>query len=229
MSNRTALLALILAGGIFWYAQANAITIYADGSAELPTDAENPDPSVDPSEDLGPGDDSTPYIDPSDPDMSRDAFKYMLRCCEHNAADVASDMCYQTFYGGARFFDMSNHPVLTGELKGVPLPSQVCINAGIASGNCVSTAAGGYQITVPTWQGVRGQLPDFSVESQDAAADALLTRCGAYAKLDAGDFNGAIVAAGKLWASLPGAIAKQGQRSLEFAVKSYNDYMTGVV
>lgn len=222
MNARALAVGLVLAGGIFWWANANAITYYPDGSAEIPV-GDDSDPSVDYGGDAGPGDDEdVPNIDASDPDWITQAFLYMLRSCEHTAADVLSGDCYQTFYGGSRFSDMSNHPVLTGEKVGVPLPPQTCIAAGIASGNCVSTAAGAYQITVPTWKGVNAGLPDFDIASQDQAAVRLLQKCGALPALLSGDFPGAVAKAAKLWASLPGSTAQQGGRSFDFATAKYN-------
>lgn len=162
----------------------------------------------------------------ADVQQRRDAFLFMIRCCEHSAADVAEGVDYQTFYGGARFWDLSDHPVITGEMQGVPLPAQMCINAGFKSGVCVSTAAGAYQFTRPTWVSVRAQgarLPDFTPESQDAGALRLLEQIGALAAIDRGDVRGAIALAGKRWASLPGAIGKQGQRSYDFALSKFNE------
>lgn len=222
MNARALAVGLVLAGGIFWWANANAITYYPDGSAEIPL-GDDSDPSLDFGGDAGPGDDDdVPNIDASDPDWITQAFLYMIRSCEHNAADVASGDAYNTFYGGSRFSDMSDHPTLTGEKAGVPLPPQMCIAAGIASGNCVSTAAGAYQINVPTWKDVRAGLPDFDVQSQDTAAIRILQKIGALPLLLAGDFPGAVAKASSRWASLPGSKSGQGQRSFDFAAAKYN-------
>ena len=155
----------------------------------------------------------------------RAAFQYMLRSCEHRFPDdVVNDAAYSIFYGGSRFSDLSDHPVNTGEKAGVPLPPHMCVAAGYASGVCVSTAAGAYQFTRPTWNGLRAagawgpRLPDFSKESQDEAAIRLLGQIGALPLIDAGDFEGAIVRASKRWASLPGSTAKQGGHSLDYAL-----------
>ena len=163
----------------------------------------------------------------SDVDQRRAAALYMLRSCEHTSAAVADQTDYQTFYGGTLFWDMSDHPVNTGELQGVPLPSQVCINAGFSDGVCVSTAAGAYQFTRPTWDEIRdyggSHLPDFTPESQDAAALRLLAKIGALPLIDAGNITAAIPVMGKRWASLPGAIGKQGQRSVDFALAKFSE------
>jgi muramidase (phage lysozyme) len=166
----------------------------------------------------------------TDPDRFLSALLYTIRCCEHlYPQNVANDACYQIFYGGAVFDDLSDHPVLTGEKRGVPLPPTMCRNAGYASGVCVSTAAGAYQITVPTWRQVREagswgpRLEDFGAESQDEAARRILLLAGAGPAIQAGDLTTAMAKASKRWASLPGATTKQAIRPVEWAVARFND------
>lgn len=152
------------------------------------------------------------------------ALLYAIRCSEHNAADVASGDDYRTFYGGDKFTDLSDHPVTTGEMRGVKLPDAMCKAAGFGPG-CVSTAAGAYQITRPTWNEFRAlspRLPDFSPRSQDIAAARILQRLGVPRLLYAGDVHGAIMAASKRWASLPGSTAKQGGRSMAFVLDKFS-------
>lgn len=146
------------------------------------------------------------------------AFLFAIRNAEHYPVDVLTGMDYQTFYGGAKFHDLSDHPVITGELRGVKLPDRFCSAAGLSPG-CVSTAAGAYQFTRPTWTRLRERsprLPDFSPESQNEAARRLLAELGVPAKLRAGDFSGAVARAARVWASLPGSSAQQGGKSLAF-------------
>lgn len=172
------------------------------------------------------------YIENGGPDMgsisaNRAAFLYMIRSCEHRFPDdVENDAAYNTFYGGSRFTNMSSHPVLTGEKKGVPLPERFCRAAGYSSGVCVSTAAGAYQITKPTWQAVAGKyppLPDFSPASQDEAALRILASIGALKYVDAGDFATAVQVASKTWASLPGSRAGQHVRDPQFVQARLNE------
>lgn len=144
------------------------------------------------------------------------AFLYMLRRAEHRARDVDLGVDYRTFYGGAQFFDMSDHPVITGELAPVKLDAAKCRAAGYASGLCYSTAAGAYQIIRPTWVAVREHAPrlvDFSPEMQDLAAVRILDRIGALAAIERGDIDGALALASKQWASLPGSLAKQSPKT----------------
>lgn len=178
---------------------------------------------------VGPGEDPN-YPPPPDPIVTGDemanserqvsAFLTMIRAAEHSIAAVNAGTDYGTFYGGARFTNFADHPVLTGELRGVPLTDAQCRNAGYGPG-CVSTAAGAYQLTRPTWEAVREagawgpRLDDFTPASQDEAARRVLMLSGAWAPLLAGDIRGAILKAGKRWASLPGSTAKQNPKSLD--------------
>jgi lysozyme len=148
----------------------------------------------------------------------------MIRSTEHvYPRDVANNACYYIFYGGQHFSNMSDHPVNTGELKGVPLPDHVCAAAGLGSG-CVSTAAGAYQIIRPTWNRIREiapRLPDFSPASQDEAAIRILNEIGATTMIQNGDLQGALKAASKIWASLPYSSAQQNPKQLAYAEDRY--------
>lgn len=161
----------------------------------------------------------------ADLDSQLAAFLYMIRSAEHVPAAVRTGRDYATFYAGAQFKNFADHPVITGEMKGVPLPDAMCAASGFGPG-CVSTAAGAYQIIKPTWQRVRAagkygpRIPDFSPASQDEAARRLLIECGALAQLDAGNVPAAIQKASKLWASLPGSTAGQNPKSVD-AVLAY--------
>ncbi|WP_295375629.1 glycoside hydrolase family 104 protein [uncultured Pseudacidovorax sp.] len=142
------------------------------------------------------------------------AFLQAIKACEGTAGQP--DPYRVCFAYSHVISDLSDHPAVTGEWSGVRLSDAQCKGAGQPAG-CVSTAAGAYQITRTTWRDVRPKLglPDFSAASQDAAAVELLRRCGAYARLAAGDLAGAVRAARGTWASLPGAnYAGQGMRSM---------------
>lgn len=155
------------------------------------------------------------------------ALLFSIGVCETSLAAMLDGSAYTTFYGGAHFSDLSNHPVLTGEMRGVPLSDSMCAAAGYGPG-CVSTAAGAYQFNVPTWReadALGDPLPDFSPESQDEAARRILQKIGALSLLENGDVSGAIVRASQRWASLPGSTAKQRPKSLDFAL---NAYQTGL-
>jgi len=80
-----------------------------------------------------------------------------------------------------------------------------------------SSAAGAYQILERTWDDVAPglALPDFSPQSQDIAAVALIRRRGALADVRAGRFEDAVAKCAKEWASLPGS--PYGQPTLTLA------------
>lgn len=135
---------------------------------------------------------------------------------------------YDIFYGGSRFFNYDDHPVLTGEKSGVALSPATCRAAGFAGGVCESTAAGKYQFIAPTWREIRSEyppLPDFSAASQDEAAIRLLQKIGALDALLANDFDTALQLASKRWASLPGSQAKQNPKSYAYALTQYLHYL----
>src|SRR3990167_2332253 len=79
-----------------------------------------------------------------------------------------------------------------------------------------STAAGAYQIITPTWRGLLKQydFQDFSPDSQDEAAVALIAGRRALKDVREGRFKQAVEKCSEEWASLPGSTA--GQRTEAF-------------
>ena len=155
------------------------------------------------------------------------AFLYMIRASEHRYPTDMED-AYNIGYGGARFYDFTDHPVITGELLPVKLPDHICAASGLGPG-CVSTAAGAYQIIKPTWQRIRAMEPrlyDFSKSNQDEAAVRLLQEIGAYDLILAGDIDGALRKASRIWASLPYSTAGQRPKQLQYALDRYNEALT---
>jgi muramidase (phage lysozyme) len=210
-------------GLALWAANARAAIDESTGLQEADMPDMPPAQAGDESDDTAP----TNLVDTmsqASPDDLLAAFLVMIRSCEHAQADVAADLDYVTFYGGSRFTSLVDHPVLTGEKRGVPLDG-----LGPQYAGKVSTAAGAYQINVPTWRDVRSQgawgdyLADFSEASQDEAARRLLQRCGALPYVLSGDIEHAIAKASAVWASLPGSSAKQHGRTLDFALARFNE------
>jgi len=214
--NRTALAALVLAAVLFWPRRASAAGTDPDTS-----DASPPQPqAVDNSEAVIIEDSK---VQPMSLPIDVQAFLYMIRSCEHRfPTDVVDDDCYEIFYGGTRFADLSDHPVITGELAPVPLPDHMCKAAGLNS-PCYSTAAGAYQMIRPTWTRLRDQLDleDFSKDSQDCAAVELLRQNGIIAMIEAGEIEAAIKKAGKVWAGLPGNTYQQSPKQLKYALDRF--------
>lgn len=126
---------------------------------------------------------------------------------------------YTVLYGGGHFADYSRHP-------DVRVPFYDPKKAGPAGvPNNFSTAAGAYQINWPTWNTEIQpalSLPDFSPASQDQAALFLLKKTGAYNALADGDVQGAIQAAAKRWASLPGSSSGQHQVAMQSALDVFS-------
>lgn len=158
--------------------------------------------------------------------MNVEAFLLMLRFAEHDADTVRSGQDFLTFYGNTRFSSFADHPVLTGEKKGVKLPDSYCKAAGLKPG-CVSTAAGALQINVPTWQEFRAwggpRLPDFSPASQLEVGRRILRKIGALEFIREGKLADAVAIAGKRWASLPSSGAGQAKRSPDFVLATYEN------
>jgi lysozyme len=114
---------------------------------------------------------------------------------------------YNTQFGGSRIASLASHP-----------------NKVVTVGSLKSTAAGRYQFLIGTWREAANalQLPDFQSHSQDLAAVYLMNKRGALKALLQNDFAGAVAAAGKEWASLPGSPYGQRTRSLAFVTNAYN-------
>lgn len=119
--------------------------------------------------------------------------------------------------------DLSDHPAITGEWMGEKLPAEMCKAAGIASGNCRSTAAGRYQMIVGTWRAMKRelQLKDFGPASQDKAALRLIAQAGALTDVRAGEITAAIHKVRKQWASMPGAGVGQPERKMADLLRYY--------
>jgi muramidase (phage lysozyme) len=109
---------------------------------------------------------------------------------------------YYRIVGGGTFDDDSQHPN---------------VRVWIDRYKVYSTAAGAYQIINPTWRALLKQyhFPDFSPESQDEAAVALIDGRHALADVISGRFADAVRKCSAEWASLPGSQA--GQRVEDFA------------
>jgi muramidase (phage lysozyme) len=109
---------------------------------------------------------------------------------------------YNVIVGGGKFEDFSKHPGIVGlRTKSGP-----------------STAAGKYQITKRTYNDIAPKLKitDFSPESQDRIAVALIRRRGALNDVVNGNWDSAIQKLGKEWASLPTSPYPQPKKDWKF-------------
>lgn len=117
---------------------------------------------------------------------------------------------YNTIVGGGTFSDDAQHPNVR-----VFLPRW----------NVYSTAAGAYQIINPTWRGLLKQydFPDFSPDSQDQAAVALIAGRHALEDVISGEFANAVEKCSQEWASLPGSKAGQRTESYDAVLAVYQE------
>lgn len=110
---------------------------------------------------------------------------------------------YDTIVGGRqKISDFTSHPNVVG----------------LRTAEGPSTAAGKYQITGTTYRTMAPSagVTDFSPESQDKVALALISQKGAMEHVEAGDFNKAISKLGGVWASLPSSKYTQSKRSQQW-------------
>lgn len=109
---------------------------------------------------------------------------------------------YDVIVGGSRFDDFSRHPNIVG----------------LRTAEGPSTAAGKYQITGTTYRDFAPRLGinDFSPESQDRLALAIIESEGALEDVQAGNFDAAIQKLGGRWASLPSSPYSQPKRDQAF-------------
>jgi len=148
-------------------------------------------------------------------DGNAKAFMDVLGFTEGTDRVPDSDGGYKVVVGGSLFSSYADHP-----RRKVWIPRY----------KVWSSAAGRYQMIIPTWDALRRRLslPDFSPESQDRACAELLRECGAMDRMDDGDLDGAVSDASKLWASLPGSRAGQRVERMD-AIRAVYTKSGGVV
>ena len=116
---------------------------------------------------------------------------------------------YNTIFGNERFNNLGAHPNVRKEFTQTDGKKNY------------TTAAGRYQFLNGTWGSLQKQygFRDFSPQSQDLGAIALIAQRGALNDVMSGNWNGATGKLGKEWASLPSSQYKQGKRSWDFMNK----------
>lgn len=122
------------------------------------------------------------------------------------SAEDTNKYGYNTLFGGTKFDDLNQHPNQKIEFTRTDGKKDL------------SSAAGRYQFIAPTWNELAKTygLQDFSPESQDIGAIALINRGGALEDVLSGNFDAATQKLGKTWASLPSSPYKQPNRSQEW-------------
>lgn len=113
---------------------------------------------------------------------------------------------YNTLFGNQQFGNLEAHPNIRKAFKQTDGTTNY------------TTAAGRYQFLKGTWDGLARQygFRDFSPQSQDLGAMALIAGRGALKDVLSGNYKAAINKLGPEWASLPSSQYKQGKRSWDF-------------
>lgn len=148
------------------------------------------------------------------------AFLTMISHSEGTDRPPAPADAYRCCYGFSHVINnLAEHPAVSGEWMGEPLAS-----LGPAYSHSVSTAAGRYQIIRRTWLSIQAvlQLPDFTAPCQDDAAIYLIKQKGGLALINAGAITDAIDVCASIWASLPGSLAGQPQKSFATLLDVYS-------
>jgi muramidase (phage lysozyme) len=195
--------ALIAAGLAVVYALDKAQPAADPGGPPLEGDNQLTTPIEDLQVTLDPTSYTPAAVAPSVADVNQKAFLDMIAYAE--GAD------YNTLFGGGTFDSYADHPRKIFKFTN-------------SRGEMLETsAAGRYQFLARTWDSLqrRLQLPDFSPDSQDAAALELIRERGALADVQAGRVQAAITKCAPIWASLPGAGYAQPERKLPTLIAQY--------
>lgn len=117
-----------------------------------------------------------------------------------------SDNPYAVTFGGGKAESLDTHPNVRVEFTQTDGKKNY------------SSASGAYQFIKPTWDELSQKLglEDFSPESQDLAAVALLQRSGSLEDILQGNYEAAVQKDGKTWASLPSSPYPQKTRDAAF-------------
>lgn len=128
---------------------------------------------------------------------------------EGEQGDRSADVAYRTRFGGDTFDSYADHPRTLVRKQGI-----------------ASTAAGRWQFLERTWDGLVRQygFADFTPESQDEAAVALIAERGALDDIRAGRFETAVRKIAQVWASLPESPYGQPTISWQRARAVYEAY-----
>lgn len=161
--------------------------------------------------------DLTSYLDASDPMQNANvqAFLKVIRYAEGTAGPGGYTTIFRTAGGPNTFENFADHPRVAKQFtsQGKTLWTSA---AGAYQLMAVSPRPGLTPTRIDTWDRLKAKLglPDFSPDSQDRAAIALIDQSGALADVKAGRFDSAISKCKGTWASLPGATYGQPTKGL---------------
>jgi muramidase (phage lysozyme) len=136
---------------------------------------------------------------------NRKAFLDMIAYAEGTAH--LGDRGYNVLVGGKLFEGYADHPRKTVQI----------------APKLKSSAAGRYQILMRYFDVYRALLglPDFSPESQDRIAIAMIRECRALDDVDCGRVMQAVRKCRSRWASFPGAGYHQRERAMEDLLRAF--------
>ncbi len=141
------------------------------------------------------------------------AFLWMIRVAEGTDGPNG----YRMMFGKALFTSWADHPRRAVQFVNKLGKKLWTSAAGAYQFMAISPTTGGKKTSVNTWDRLKAKLglPDFSPDSQDAAAVELIREAGALADVIAGRFDQAVNKVRGIWASMPGA--GQAQREVALA------------
>ena len=136
------------------------------------------------------------------------AFLKVIRWAEfYPHGNLGSD--YRRRYGGSELKDLKDHPMDQTERWGRK-----------------SSASGAYMITKETWVEYKKKLglTDFSADSQDRVAIAIIKQAKAYDLIREGKIEDAVKKLNKRWSSLPGGSQHQAGVTMEKTLEQFRAY-----
>ncbi|SIN80731.1 Muramidase (phage lambda lysozyme) [Singulisphaera sp. GP187] len=136
------------------------------------------------------------------------AFLKVIRWAEfYPHGNLGSD--YRRRYGGSELKDLKDHPMDQTERWGKK-----------------SSASGAYMITKETWVEYQKKLglTDFSADSQDRVAIAIIKQVKAYDLIREGKVEDALKKLNKRWSSLPGGSQQQAGVTLDKTLEQFRAY-----
>lgn len=141
------------------------------------------------------------------------AFLQVIRTGE----GALGDLGYHILFGGSHFDSLADHP----RIKFYEKHDEFIRNGKVD----YTTAAGAYQITETTWNGLVKlyAFESFAPDCQDEAAVALIAGRSALQDVINGNFETAVRKCAKEWASLPFSPYGQPVMTMQKALKVYQD------
>jgi len=145
----------------------------------------------------------------SSPQMQ--AFADMTSWAEGTSKSGTGNRDYNILFGGARVDNLSTHPNVKKEFS-------------VNGKRLISTSAGAFQITNPTYNEFAPKLglTDFSPQSQEMILAAMAIQVGADKDILENNIPAAIQKLTGRFASFAGSTSGQPQRSLESLINEYN-------